>query len=456
MAKGGGFSCRFCGRSFTQHRDLEKHLQGENCDGMNDTLFLCMRCNNFCTHEFTLLQSHLASCPIDIDPPTVVKGYQAQIAELEAKVEEYEAKLQEKQGIPFPKTVKSPPKNKTVSRKKDQTSSHTEQQQDVEVVNNLDEIFGTLDEKDPRSFMMKQYAVLHDSRRYASELKKIKQMRRAIFKAGDLDAYYELLESNLKALKLLCEKKGFNERKTSKQIRSHFTALDMRLARMDGHQKLTPDGPSLRELSLVLSSRAGDLFFDCDQLSQNMENLTIAFFPLEDIIKRELTRHAIVYMGKLNTKDPYMFYTRKSKKEWIMDCRLLDIATHLRSSVRRYGVHLFRYYYSQVFQDNEFREDFCGNGELQGLTNECKMLLKNLLLLEDANTFHDLLIRLVKKNNYRKRLSSDNLNLQKPDLLRTELKDTEYVCLVKELFDTSFEDEAEAKTANLRLSISCS
>ena len=136
---------------------------------------------------------------------------------------------------------------------------------------------------------------------------------------------------------------------------------------MEGHENLIPDTSLLRELNLVLARRESHSRFSVEEFGHSLENITLAFFPLRTSLEREAPRFPLVYMGRPNARDPYMFYMKRGSDSWVMDCRLIDVATHLRSAIRRYGVSLFRRYYYRIYRDNEYREELFTTNALQGL-----------------------------------------------------------------------------------------
>jgi hypothetical protein len=70
----------------------------------------------------------------------------------------------------------------------------------------------------------------------------------------------------------------------------------------------------------------------------------------------------IIYVGDTADKDPYRFYEFVSESEgirsWKLDIRLVAYVKEIKRQTLDYMVYLFRKMYRDVFDHNEYKEDF--------------------------------------------------------------------------------------------------
>ena len=211
-------SCQFCGKHFKATRYLQNHIEtGKECRKLRGVLFICMRCSCFHTTKLGLLQSHLEKCKVDGRVVDLIEDYQTQISRLNSKINILEERL---------------------SRKENAIED------EIEIVpttieNVLDATFGKI--TIGFEFVIK-YSEVAIAKKYNIILRAIKRERRILFKKGDLDEYKTHLKTHLELLKQNLEKREHENKKQRKIILSHFTAIDLRMLRFSGYEKLSPDG----------------------------------------------------------------------------------------------------------------------------------------------------------------------------------------------------------------------
>jgi len=379
-------SCQFCGKEFKAPRYLQKHLEtGKECRKMRGVLFVCLRCSCFNTTKLGELQSHLETCKLDGRVFDLIEDYQSQISHLRAKIRVLEESKNEE---PLP----------------------------VPVINNetvLEATFGNSEEID----YAEKYNKIVEAKKYNGILREIKRERRSLFKTGDIIEYKNHLEQHLKLLTENLTAKKIVVKKQQKIAKGHFTAIDLRLLRYPGYEKLSPDGSLLQELDMVLSYKKQPDLFSMNIIEQVL-NYSVCVLPIKTILKILLVKEnpLYVYMGK-RSRDPYQFYYLSSEKDgiknWTMDCRMHDFCNEFSSLILPYLTSMFKKNYYEIYRDNVFRRGFHEN--LLGLELECKQILQNVILLSRFKKFIQLAQGIVMEKNKKNINSEDKLNLTSDD-----------------------------------------
>jgi len=381
-------SCQFCGKEFKAPRYLQKHLEtGKECRKMRGVLFVCLRCSCFNTTKLGELQSHLETCKLDGRVFDLIEDYQSQISHLRAKIRVLE-------------------------------ESKNEEPLHVPVINNetvLEATFGNSEEID----YAEKYNKIVEAKKYNGILREIKRERRSLFKTGDIIEYKNHLEQHLKLLTENLTAKKIANKKQKKIVKNHFTAIDLRLLRYPGYEKLSPDGSLLQELDMVLSYKKQPNLFTMNNINQVL-NYSVCVLPIKTVLKIILVKEnpLYVYMGK-RSRDPYQFYYLSREidgiKYWTMDCRMHDFCNEFCSIILPYLTDTFKKNYYEIYRDNVFRSNFHEN--LLGLELECKQILQNVILLSRFKKFIQLAQGIVMEKNKKNINSEYNLNLTTDDPL---------------------------------------
>ena len=315
--------------------------------------------------------------------------------------------------------------------------------------NELDQVFGETDVPNIPSFLRSEYRRLIGKRQLTPTLKKLKRLRRCLFRTGDMELYAQTLLENEKSLKRLFEDNNVLPKRQSKLFRQHFTLLDLRLIGRTGHssQPAAVDGGLWHELSLVLKGRAGNDAFDISELCGRTCNVDMGVFPLEELVSRELTCEPdkVRYFGDLESEDRFSFYCLESKigpvRHWRMDCRLEETSRALGRAVTQYASTLFRLYYRNAFGDNRCREDFTsGLGALEG---ECTTLLRAIVAAGDAKGFADMCRAAVIRRSSRCGVEpgpNDRIKLRKADPIVSPHEGSSLLSLLMDLFEGDEEE----------------
>jgi hypothetical protein len=410
-------SCKYCGKKFKAQRYLETHInKGKECRTLRGVLFFCLRCSCFHTTKFGELENHLLSCKEDGRIFDTLESYNSKIAELQCKI-------------------------RYLEETKSTDNSNTKKSDNFKDI--LDKTFGKLqtDNDNVNNYFNSKYMEINNMKNFTRILKKIKKQRRAIFKKGDINAYKYLIKMNLEKLTDVLTTKKISNKKQRKIINNHFTALDLRLMRYEGYEKLSPDGSLLKELDLVLSCYKKPKLFSYDIISI-IQNYSVCILPIKTILKIILlseNTYNYVYIdnNECTTKDPYKFYfLSKQDKEinfWEMDCRMLNFCNTFLSLIIPYMIKVFKKNYLEIFHDNIYRSDFLE--KLMGLEPETRQILQNLLILSNYKNFSVLSQDIVIKNNRKSINYNDKLNLLQDDPIIDKIQEDNSISNFSQLFE---------------------
>lgn len=294
-----------------------------------------------------------------------------------------------------------------------------------------------------------------DSRTYSKKLKEIKNRRINLIGLISLEEYITLLSNHCQQLIDIFKKRNFIESKLKKTVSKAFTALDLRLIFYNGYYNTTINRDDLDNLKLALkitTNHPKEYYpFNIEKIHKRLQNYSLALFSVEECLKRVLFNiygfNSIVYvmLDKSTKDDPYSFYILEkvvnNVRNWKLELRLEDISYTISNIIKNYCIYLFRRIYKDVFNDNEYREDYqCHSLILQ---TDCKQLLATLSKLIFPSSFRNILKKLVMENasihptaDYDKfHLTSDDIT-QKKRLKQEKETDKESIIIAEQLFDT--------------------
>ena len=278
-------------------------------------------------------------------------------------------------------------------------------------------------------------SALKTGRIYPKNMKKLVGMRNSLLGLLDIQKYTELLENNLKTLQNIFKERRWKEKRIESLICQAFSPLDLRLIYYGNYYDLSVPLDDFERIEMALNVANNHpkqyVPFDKNQVLKNLRNYSIALFPLDVCLKRVLLNRygyhnlVFIHMKKANINDPYNFYSlesiRKDKRNWKMECRLVDISAEIAFSIRSYCVTIFRKIYHDVYNDNDFREDFSEHHSI--LKEDCQQLLKNLNVMCYPIMFRELLKGIIIENATKKPTKNDKCNLTGDDkLLLRQLK----------------------------------
>jgi hypothetical protein len=291
------------------------------------------------------------------------------------------------------------------------------------------------------------------NKNYSRNLVELQKTRASSFSDGDIEAYKQLCERHKDKLLDIFAEKGFSDKKIESQLRKALTSFEVRLIRYVNYYNTHLEVDEVKQIGDNLTRRwvtiTESAVFSSDSILREIHNYGMALFPLKTTLTRVLfhPQHgpSIIYR---KASDSYSFYTLDSvdgsNRKWVMDCRLEEFTTLLKSNLYPYCVSLFKQIYKDVFGDNVYRSDYKSRCQLTEL--DCEQLLTNILILSSNELLNGLLQQLVKdtatiedESGYTYNIKGDD-NLQKRRWKEFRVGTENFST---DLFDTISSDEVE-------------
>lgn len=148
-------------------------------------------------------------------------------------------------------------------------------------------------------------------------------------------------------------------------------------------------------------------------------------------------------MPKSTKDDPYSFYSLENIKgntrNWKLEIRLYDISYQIAQNVREYCIRLFRKIYSDIFYDNQYRQNYREKAIICG--QDCEQILQNLCIVSKHKTFCQMFRIIIRKKCTMKLTENDKCNFTADDRLQKKMfdKETDNIedmkSTVRQLFD---------------------
>lgn len=417
-------ACKFCGDMFKEERYLQRHLQeSQKCKRFRGLLFVCLRCKNFNTTSIFEWDKHIKTCSLEHTANDVFQKYRDEIKDLRAK-------------LSVAKTMIRSPDNEEINDIPDENEV-------------LDQTFGEDISEDTDVFELfsGKYNSLN-AKHFSKNLREIKLLRMKIFRRGNIPEYIKLLKFCSEKLEDFFKSKNYTQRKIQKQIVQHFNPLDLRFLKSTNYEKHQPDGSTLKELDIALSFAKHPNIFHSEWIRSKIIPETIGLFPLKSTLSRILCHKnpTYVYFGDPGNEDPFAFYQlckidEQDKHHWRMDCRAQNLVLELQDLCSQSLVSCFRDHYYNIFNDNEYRENFLSFS--LGLHDEFLMIFKNIRMIRNLGNFSRFCQFMITEKNVMNPCKRDILNLTKIDPVQTPLEDNEEKSIYFSLFDGINSEEVE-------------
>ena len=128
-----------------------------------------------------------------------------------------------------------------------------------------------------------------------------------------------------------------------------------------------------------------------------------------------------------------------------MDCRLVELSEQIINNVRPFLINLFRKIYQDIFNDNDYRENYSIKTEITG--NDFEQLIQNIFILSDSFRFYNIMRKIIKDNSTYQSTENDRVNIFGDDLILKKrfsknVVNVDKVDIVKLLFDNITNEQA--------------
>ena len=293
---------------------------------------------------------------------------------------------------------------------------------------------------------------IRTGRTYTKNLEILKTTRRKLFGSIHIDEYICLLQTQIKSIKNILESKGHQDKRIPPIISKCLNTIDMRLIQYGNYYDIALDTDEYFNLKTCL-----ELFpknpkyyvpFVFNDFIKKFYNYGSVIIPLKNCIEMYIINryefNNIIYLPLKQSleQDPYSFYILegvvKDKRFWKMDCRLVDFTDSLIVNLRQYLINVFRHIYQNIFNDNDYRDDFSTKTIL--LETDGKQLLQNIFMLCNPKHIYNQVREVIVRKSTHMPTENDRFNLYGDDIVikkrfLNNKDNTDVVELVKLLFD---------------------
>lgn len=310
-------------------------------------------------------------------------------------------------------------------------------------------------------------------RTYKKVLKTLCDNRIKALGAVYIKTYTELLMKHIQSILSICEEKQYTKKKTAECFELTLTGMDFRLIAYhtprcqkgrEGEiqeyvvEKVSNTSLEVEELVYFKNGLEKTQYrgSNLQKIIKNFFNYGSAVITMKELIHMYINdKTQLIYLEDKDDsnevdKDPFRFYyiSRETNKKryWEMDCRLDDFVRSLIKNVGLYLVDLFRRIYSDMFQDNTYRETFITTPIMR---NDCEQLLKNLCLLCRYSSISHLVRDHVRTNFIHKETDRDVFVLRSDDVLMKHDLEERYTEVDYGLIIMLFDDLKPEAAANL-------
>lgn len=299
---------------------------------------------------------------------------------------------------------------------------------------------------------------LPQNRVYTKILEKIRRNRISIFPLLTIKQYENLLLEHISMIEKIFEEKNYTGKKSNSTILKGLTALESRITYYNEYNKKHLDIDEIQTLEKVLES---NFIHEKEYVPFNINNISTNFYNYGIVLlsmRQNLSSHIfnrygfnnIIYLplAKNTKEDPFSFYilnkVDKTKRYWIMDCRLENTSNTIISNLLPYMISIFRKLYNRVFGDNEYRENYYSNCQITEC--DCQQLIQNIFILGQPHQFYNLLRTLVIEKSSYNPTENDKFNLMGDDSLQRKRfqnsEDIDHIDITRQLFDGVTSEEA--------------
>ena len=302
-------------------------------------------------------------------------------------------------------------------------------------------------------------SIKENARTYSKNLENMKNIKLKLIKYMTYKEYKELLENHLKTLIKIFEQKKYTSKKITDILQKSMNKIDLRILFYGNYTTMYLDIVEIQNFQKCLEN---SIIYEENYVPYNNEIFFKSFHNYGSVIftiKENIERYIFNYYGfnniiyipiKQSTEDdPYSFYIldsiNKNKRFWNMDCRLEELTNNFINNLKPYLIQIFRKLYSDVFNDNDYRENYEYTNVLT--ENDCKQLLDNIVFLINKKELNKLFRNIVREKSTYIPTENDKINFYGDDYIQkkrfAKSKDNnDVVENIKLLFDNITSEEA--------------
>jgi hypothetical protein len=322
---------------------------------------------------------------------------------------------------------------------------------------NIRRSFGDLDKS--KMIFKENLENVKNTKTYMKHLDVIKKTRKNLVGTLTFTDYTILLETHIKILEEILTEKGHNAKKITSTISKSLSSLDSRLLMYGNYYDIPIDIEELSNfrtcLDLSVKSYTYYIPFNVTEKLKLFFNYGTVLTSIKNCIETYIINkydfNNVVYVPLKNSseEDPYSFYIleniAKEKRYWKMDCRLVELSENIINNVRPYLINIFKKMYQDIFNDNDYRENY--NSKTEITSSDFEQLLQNIFTLSDTLKFYNIVRNIIKEKATYYPTENDKFNIISDDLiLKKKFSNTkeriDKADIVKLLFDNITNEQA--------------
>ena len=322
---------------------------------------------------------------------------------------------------------------------------------------NIKRSFGDKDKS--KLLFKKSFEEIKQNKTYTKNIEEIKKTRINLLGTLSFNEYLQLLKDQIKMLENILKDKGHNDKKITTTISKFLNSLDSRLLLYGNYYDIPMDIEEVSKFRICLDLSIKSytyytpfIFNDSIKLFFNYGSiLSSVKMCIETYLLNRYGFNNIIYIPLKNSSkdDPYSFYilqeVNKDKRYWKMDCRLVELSEGIISNLKPFLINIFRKIYQDIFNDNDYRENYHTKTEITG--SDFEQLICNIFILNDTLNFYNMMRNIIVDKSTYIPTENDKVNIFGDDLLikkkfsKTK-ENVDKTDIVKLLFDNITNEQA--------------
>ena len=269
---------------------------------------------------------------------------------------------------------------------------------------------------------------------HTKSMKYIKQLMKQYSIKLSFNEYKQELVKIVNMCKELCKLKQYTITRQNILIQRMMTTVDVRLIRYSNYFEINVEQTDIDYFQTMIQTYLKlQNYYHFHSIIIYSTSI-IGLLPLQHILYIILPYSNIICKNK---KFFYMLeYIKDKERKWKQDSYLTQFTLEFVNHVITEGINLFRTIYKDIFEDNDYREDY--KSKNAATDSDLQQILENIVYLNNVSQVNQLIQNYVKKNcNYKPLDFKDHFDFE-TNLKKNYLFSENQFCLIElsnKLFD---------------------
>lgn len=217
---------------------------------------------------------------------------------------------------------------------------------------------------------------------HTKSMKYMKQLMKQYSIKSSFIEYKQELVKNVDRCKKLCALKQYTVTRQNSLIVRMMTTIDVRLIRYSNYFEINVEQTDIDHFQVMIQNYLKiNQYYDFHSIVL-YTTLMIGLLPMNQILDIILPYSNIICKNQNNF---YMLLSIKDKhREWRQDSYLTQFTLEFVNKTITAGIQLFRTIYKDIFEDNDYREDY--KSKNTATDSDLQQILENIEYLN--NNFH--------------------------------------------------------------------